>query len=265
MGNDSAEKQLTFKELFYILKRHIISEIAIIAICAVVGVILSLTNKDVYVASLRVSVKANIEQQKISYSDTSLSRTIMPTIEDFISNDSVIIERAKENSGYKDISASAISASHKEDSLIMTVSYSDYSEDGAKEKLMAIVSAAQDVVKEPNTNTNSQMSKYFFAIIELEPVQSSPNTAIKNTDLQIIIASLLVGVLLAFIASMLTYVISDKILTEEAVERITGKKNIVCVPGKRSKYYSDKEFKPLDLTQLSDSLIYLVKSLLPNL
>ena len=259
MGNENEERQLTFKELFYILKRHIISEIAIIAVCAIVGIILSVTNEDVYVASLRVSVKANIKQD-ISYNDTSLSKMIMPTIEDFISNDSIIIEEAKEKSGYTDISATAISASHNEDSLIMTVSYTDVTAEGAKNKLTAIVNSAQEVVKQPNSNTDSQMSKYFFAIIELEPVQSVPVVVQKNNDLRVIVISVLMGLAIAFAVSMLTYVISDKILTESALERITGKKNIVCVPGRRAKTYSNKDFKPLDLTQLSDSLIYIKES-----
>ena len=90
MGNENEGKTLTLKELFYIIKRHVVLETIIVILGIFVGVMLALTNKDVYIASWRVSVKANIKQD-ISYNDTSLSKTIMPTIEDFISNDSVFL------------------------------------------------------------------------------------------------------------------------------------------------------------------------------
>ena len=66
--------------------------------------------------------------------------------------------------------------------------------------------------------------------------------------------------LAALVISTLIYVISDKVTTEDALERITGKKNMICVPGKRLKNDRERTFKPVDLTQLSDSLIYIKES-----
>ena len=299
------EKTFTLKEILYIVRKYLLLELIIVIVALSVGGVIALTNKDVYVASCRISVKANLNQN-ISYNDTSLSQIVMPTIEDLISNNSVIIDKAKEKSG-KNISVSSIKATHQEESLIMTVSYTDESKDDAREKLNALISAAQEVVKEPSSDYNEKakeakdnlydtiisidrnlntldkdsteykelaallaaakaaysyietgtaMSKYFFAIIELEPVQSEPIVVKQNNDLRVILISALIGVVLAVVAAILIYFISDRVETEENLEKVTAKPNLISVPGKRSRKNKIKDLAPLDLTELSDTLMF---------
>ena len=307
MDNQTEESALTLKEILYIVRRHIILEAAIVFIGVLIGVIISLTNKDIFVASTKVSVKANLNQN-ISYNDTSLSQIIMPTIKDLISSDGVIIDKAKENSGIESISAQAISVSNNEDSLIMTITYSDETPDGAKDKLNAVIKAAQEVVSEPSDEfaeksqeakdnlsammkefkekskdfyensdeyeelkswyniaqealkymqTGSSMSKYFFAIIELEPTQVEPYVSKRDNDIRTILLSTLIAMVVAVATAIIIYLISDKVVSVDALERITGKKNLICVSGKRSKHNKYSEMKPLELTQLSDALIFM--------
>ena len=308
MENQTEESTLTLKEIFYIIKRHIFLEAAIVFIGIIIGIAISLMNKDIWVACCNVSVKANLNQN-ISYNDTSLSKMVMPTIKDLMSSNGVIIERAKEIADTKDISVNSISVQNNEDSLIMTVYYSDDNPQSAVIKLKAIIKAAQEVVKEPGDNSYStdaqtakdnlrdtineisgeldsldknseeyknleqllndaksaykyiqignQMSKYFFAIIELEPTQSEPSVMQKDNDIRTIILATLISAVFAVALSVLIYLISDKVISEDAVEKITGKKNLICIPGKRSKQTKYGEMRPLELTQLSDALIFM--------
>ena len=55
MENQTEESALTLKEIFYIIKRHIFLEAAIVFIGIIIGVIIALTNKDVFIATTKVS------------------------------------------------------------------------------------------------------------------------------------------------------------------------------------------------------------------
>ncbi len=298
-------KEISLKTIIDIIKRHYIFELVIVSVAILAGVIFSFVNQEQWVASVRISVKANLTQN-ISYNDTSLSKIVMPTIKDFFNGESDVIPKASQKCG-KTIRQNRITVFSEEESLIMTVSYTDNNKEDAVEKLKAIVEAAQEVVKEPSANsdetaqkakanlkskmdeiiskqseldknseeykylkelyqaaqevynyieTDSAMSKYFFATIELEPVQAEPSVVRKDNDIRLILIFAASGIVLALLASVLIYVLSDRVDSEETVEQTTGKKNMICVLGKRPKKNAPKDLQLLNVNQLADALIF---------
>ncbi|MBQ7643039.1 MAG: CpsD/CapB family tyrosine-protein kinase, partial [Clostridia bacterium] len=124
-----------------------------------------------------------------------------------------------------------------------------------KERWSALYSAAEAAYNQIG-NGNAK-SKYFPATIEVRSLKTDPEVARVNSDLRIMLISGLIGFVLAIGVSVLLYFIADKVVSVEVLENITGKKNFLCVPGKRKKNEYQKTLKTIDVSQLSDTLIYM--------
>ena len=251
--DEQENKSISLKEILYILTKNWLMEVIVVVIALAAGVVIALTNKDLYIARSSVIVKANINNPNLSYSDTSLSRIYIPTVSSLMKED-IVIEKARNDLGNRHIYASSLSVSSSDDSFIINLAYTDYSPLDAYKKINAIITAAQTVTAEQGEDG---YSKYFPATINIEPLNSEPEIGKRNNDLRVILISLAIGVISALALSILLYFIADNVESVSILEEITGKKNFICIPGKRKKSVADNKLKEMDLTQLSDTLIYI--------
>lgn len=261
--NANNEKTISLADLLYVVKKNWIVELAIVlAVILCGGIYAKFFRKPFYVAKEDVIIKADINNTGSSYNDTTLAERYIETFSKLFKTDSNVI---KANQIYKDqnpdaeentIKASAISVSSDE-TLIMTISYKDYTRDGAEKKLSAVIKAAADFSME--VNETGEGKKFFNANISIVPMNEGMNSTKGSDTTKLLVIAVILGFVLAFLYALFMYMVADKVTSEDRLETVTGKKNLMSVVKKKSEELSaaDVDAVPLDLTKVSDTLIYI--------
>lgn len=261
--NANNEKTISLADLFYVVKKNWIVELAIVlAVILCGGIYAKFFRKPFYVAKEDVIIKADINNTGSSYNDTTLAERYIETFSKLFKTDSNVI---KANQIYKDqnpdaeentIKASAISVASDE-TLIMTISYKDYTRDGAEKKLSAVIKAAADFSME--VNETGEGKKFFNANISIVPMNEGMNSTKGSDTTKLLVIAVILGFVLAFLYALFMYMVADKVTSEDRLETVTGKKNLMSVVKKKSEELSaaDVDAVPLDLTKVSDTLIYI--------
>lgn len=261
--NANNEKTISLADLLYVVKKNWIVELAIVlAVILCGGIYAKFFRKPFYVAKEDVIIKADINNSGSSYNDTTLAERYIETFSKLFKTDSNVI---KANKIYKDqnpdaeentIKASAISVASDE-TLIMTISYKDYTRDGAEKKLSAVIKAAADFSME--VNETGEGKKFFNANISIVPMNEGMNSTKGSDTTKLLVIAVILGVVLAFLYALFMYMVADKVTSEDRLETVTGKKNLMSVVKKKSEELSaaDVDAVPLDLTKVSDTLIYI--------
>lgn len=261
--NANNEKTISLADLLYVVKKNWIVELAIVLtviLCG--GIYAKFFRKPFYVAKEDVIIKADINNTGSSYNDTTLAERYIETFSKLFKTDSNVI---KANQIYKDqnpdaeentIKASAISVSSDE-TLIMTISYKDYTRDGAEKKLSAVIKAAADFSMEVNETGDGK--KFFNANISIVPMNDGMNSTKGSDTTKLLVIAVILGFVLAFLYALFMYMVADKVTSEDRLETVTGKKNLMSIVKKKSEELSaaDVDTVPLDLTKVSDTLIYI--------
>lgn len=261
--NANNEKTISLADLLYVVKKNWIVELAIVLtviLCG--GIYAKFFRKPFYVAKEDVIIKADINNTGSSYNDTTLAERYIETFSKLFKTDSNVI---KANQIYKNqnpdaeentIKASAISVSSDE-TLIMTISYKDYTRDGAEKKLSAVIKAAADFSME--VNETGEGKKFFNANISIVPMNEGMNSTKGSDTTKLLVIAVILGFVLAFLYALFMYMVADKVTSEDRLETVTGKKNLMSVVKKKSEELSaaDVDAVPLDLTKVSDTLIYI--------
>lgn len=261
--NANNEKTISLADLLYVVKKNWIVELAIVlAVILCGGIYAKFFRKPFYVAKEDVIIKADINNSGSSYNDTTLAERYIETFSKLFKTDSNVI---KANQIYKDqnpdaeentIKASAISVASDE-TLIMTISYKDYTRDGAEKKLSAVIKAAADFSMEVNETGDGK--KFFNANISIVPMNEGMNSTKGSDTTKLLVIAVILGFVLAFLYALFMYMVADKVTSEDRLETVTGKKNLMSVVKKKSEEFSaaDVDAVPLDLTKVSDTLIYI--------
>ena len=261
--NANNEKTISLADLLYVVKKNWIVELAIVlAVILCGGIYAKFFRKPFYVAKEDVIIKADINNTGSSYNDTTLAERYIETFSKLFKTDSNVI---KANQIYKDqnpdaeentIKASAISVASDE-TLIMTISYKDYTRDGAEKKLSAVIKAAADFSMEVNETGDGK--KFFNANISIVPMNEGMNSTKGSDTTKLLVIAVILGFVLAFLYALFMYMVADKVTSEDRLETVTGKKNLMSVVKKKSEELSaaDVDAVPLDLTKVSDTLIYI--------
>ena len=261
--NANNEKTISLADLLYVVKKNWIVELAIVlAIILCGGIYAKFFRKPFYIAKEDVIIKADINNSGSSYNDTTLAERYIETFSKLFKTDSNVI---KANQIYKDqnpdaeentIKASAISVASDE-TLIMTISYKDYTRDGAEKKLSAVIKAAADFSME--VNETGEGKKFFNANISIVPMNEGMNSTKGSDTTKLLVIAVILGFVLAFLYALFMYMVADKVTSEDRLETVTGKKNLMSVVKKKSEELSaaDVDAVPLDLTKVSDTLIYI--------
>lgn len=261
--NANNEKTISLADLLYVVKKNWIVELAIVLtviLCG--GIYAKFFRKPFYVAKEDVIIKADINNTGSSYNDTTLAERYIETFSKLFKTDSNVI---KANRIYKDqnpdaeentIKASAISVSSDE-TLIMTISYKDYTRDGAEKKLSAVIKAAADFSMEVNDTGDGK--KFFNANISIVPMNDGMNSTKGSDTTKLLVIAVILGFVLAFLYALFMYMVADKVTSEDRLETVTGKKNLMSIVKRKSEELSaaDVDTVPLDLTKVSDTLIYI--------
>ena len=261
--NANNEKTISLADLLYVVKKNWIVELAIVLtviLCG--GIYAKFFRKPFYVAKEDVIIKADINNTGSSYNDTTLAERYIETFSKLFKTDSNVI---KANQIYKDqnpdaeentIKASAISVSSDE-TLIMTISYKDYTRDGAEKKLSAVIKAAADFSMEVNDTGDGK--KFFNANISIVPMNDGMNSTKGSDTTKLLVIAVILGFVLAFLYALFMYMVADKVTSEDRLETVTGKKNLMSIVKRKSEELSsaDVDAVPLDLTKVSDTLIYI--------
>ena len=271
--NANNEKTISLADLLYVVKKNWIVELAIILVIVLCGGIYAkFFKKPFYVAKEDIIIKADINSGGASYNDTTLAERYVETVSKLFKTGSIITSaNATYQGSNEDVEGKTISAGNitvsSDETLIMTISYKDYNEEDARAKLNALVKTVEQFsnemveVKTVDQNGNETVKyekKFFKANISIVPMYETE--CLRGSDTKkIVIISVVLSIVAAFLYALFMYMVADKVNSEERLETITGRKNLISINKKKAEDQTSAEVDAvsLDLRKLSDTLIYI--------
>ncbi len=254
-NNVKTQKTFDFKELFYVLKKNFIVEALIFVVILALGVVYTRINTDYYVSYATVVLRAEVGSSTSDYNDTVLSKMYLTTISSLMKDDAIIDRANKEYEG-GGISAGALTVSFDEDSLMLKLSYRDYSYQNSIDKLDAIIDVCEEI---------SSGGEFFPASIRIVKISPQTKSGQASDDTRILTLAIIGAVVAVAAYAILMYFIKDRISSVERLESVTGKKNFVTIERKKSGNVAlplgegehESSHIEIDLAKLSDTLIYM--------
>ena len=269
MGNENVNRQTANKksndkgislgELFYVIKKNWIVELAIILVITLAGVAYAkFFTKNYYVAKSDVIIKADIGGKEQQYNNTTLAERYMATISDMFTSDGTL-SRVKKTF---EIKASDISVTTNEETLKMTVSCKGADKETAKAKLAAVIDVVKEACEEKKADGTN---RYFNADVTIERYDGydgEPSVKVVSNKSKIAVIGGVASIVIAFLYALFMYLVIDKVSTSESVENVSGVRNLMAIS--REKYQGTGKKAPvqniaidLDLRKLSDTFIYM--------
>ena len=271
-NNKNNEKTISLADLLYVVKRNWFVELAIILVVILCGGIYAkFFKRPFYVAKEDIILKADINSGGASYNDTTLAERYVETVSKLFKTGSIITSaNATYQEDNADVEEKKITSGNitvsSDDTLIMTISYKDYDEEDARAKLNALVKTVEkfsnETVEVRTIKDGKEIvtveKKFFKANISIVPMYETECTRGSDTK-KIIIIAVILSIVIAFLYALFMYMVADKVSSEDRLETITGKKNLVSVNKKKAEDQSAVEVDAvsLDLRKLSDTLIYI--------
>lgn len=271
--NANNEKTISLADLLYVVKKNWIVELAIILVIVLCGGIYAkFFKKPFYVAKEDIIIKADINSGGASYNDTTLAERYVETVSKLFKTGSIITSaNATYQGSNEDVEGKTISAGNitvsSDETLIMTISYKDYNEEDARAKLNALVKTVEkfsnEMVEVKTVDQNGKETvkyekKFFKANISIVPMYETE--CLRGSDTKkIVIISVILSIVAAFLYALFMYMVADKVNSEERLETVTGKKNLISINKKKAEDQTSAEVDAvsLDLRKLSDTLIYI--------
>ena len=218
--NNETLGEKTSTSFWYGFQRFILFIVIVTVIGTAIGCcIAAVKNKTVYTAKESVLIIVKTREDSGETTNASfVKKMVLPSVANNIRS-SITISKA--NDKYKEvnadaspkaISAGAIKVGVKEDSLIITVSYSDLSEKAAKEKLDAVIFAASEVLSD----------EYTVQDLTLSPLQNKPEISTSDSFWKFVLIGFGAGLLLSFVASVIIKSFDQSIRSKKELEEITG-------------------------------------------
>ena len=228
MADFNEEQKVTTEDsrvnsFWYGFKRFIWFIAITSVLCGVIGaVVAKVKDKNVYTATSSVMLVA-----EIANSNASLSKKIMPSVSALIKSVETIQTANEiyiENHGAQGnpaISAKSVKVSYGDDSLIIRVAYSDYSEKAAADKLNAVVASAK--------KTLTSGKKLPVNVLSLEPLQNTPDKSVSNSFWKYVLVGFGAGLVLSFGASLVIKALDTSIRSKKEVEELCGVSLLSCI------------------------------------
>ena len=199
---------------WYGFKRFIPFLIIVTIIGALLGTALAfMFSKKTYTAKCDGMLIATLSDASEN-TNVSLSKLIIPSMPQIIKGGACISQANKIYGKENDkIVASNVSMSYDENSMVITVSYSDTNKESADKKLVAIMEAIDYSLQ----NTSLPAEKVSFSSLQNKSEISS-----SSTFANYIIFGTLIGFVVAFVSSILIKVFDNTIRSKDELEKITG-------------------------------------------
>ena len=205
-----------YKNLFIIIL------VTIIGLLAGVGVAF-LKAKPTYTATKRVMfITKYSENSNTAGNDVILAKRYLPNAVDKIKSQIIILDA---NDVYKggegEVVASSISAKYGDESLIFSLSYTDFSAKAAEEKLNAVIESAKINFPRPD-----------FSVAKDSTLREVENrtTIIENSNFgKFIILGAIAGLVLSVVYVVIKEASDNTLRDREEVEAITGVSLLACI------------------------------------
>ena len=254
VNKKSGDKGISLGELFYVIKKNWIVELAIILVITLAGVAYAkFFTKNYYVAKSDVIIKADIGATEQSYRNTSLAKYYIPTISDLFTADGTI---KRVNEGGVKISASDVSVEVSDETLKMTVSCKGVDEENSRSKLKAVINVMKNAC-EIDGLFNADVT-----IVGYDGYDGEPSVKVVSNKRKIAVIGCIASIVIAFLYALFMYLVIDKVSTSESLENVSGVRNLMTIS--REKYQGVGKKAPmqnisidLDLRKLSDTFIYM--------
>lgn len=197
---------------------------------ALVAAFAFLTVKDVYKAEKSVMVMTLVDDGSgTDVHNASLNKKLMPDIKTKIltpSTENLAKEKyfvnlsgdelkEKKITSAEDVKLSIknVGVSYEESSFIMKISYSDYSEDDAKQKLDAVISATKETLNSQNFSVQT---------VDVKDLQNDAEITVSNSFIKYVLAGFIGGLLISFVIAVIIKALDTTVQTKEELEAISG-------------------------------------------
>lgn len=229
--NDS--NGITFKDLYYIVLKHLVVIICIVAACMVGGYIFTKVKKPIYTSTGTMLVSYEGSGTSIS-TDYTFSNYISNTFVVFITQD-VVLDAVSQKTGVA-VGVLKKNTTVKNSSLIISVTYSCDNAEEAQNICQTIIDTAQEIA---DTMDNENKPVYHLLYDNLKVLSEAKEGERKSETFKIVVISFAIGVALAFIYVFLSEVFNNKFKSSEEVERALGVPVLAGIPA----YSFDEEEK----------------------
>ena len=222
--NQNVNEGITFKDLYYIILKHLIAIICIVVVCTIGGYIFSKLKKPIYTSTGTMLVSYEGTGTSIS-TDYTFSNYISNTFVVFITQD-VVLDAVSQKTG---ISTGILKSNTtvKNTSLILSVTYSCDNAEDAQHITQTIIDTAQEVA---DTLDDENKPVYHLLYDNLKVLSEAKTGARKSETFKIVLVSFAIGVALAFIYVFLSEVFNNKFKSSEEVERALGVPVLAGIP-----------------------------------
>ena len=168
--------------------------------------------KPVYTASSSVILRMSVGEATAGNvtSNASLAKLYLPDVAKIIESP-LVISKANERYENKGISASSINVEYGEESMIFTISYSDFSDKVAAEKLKKIIECASDVLAAGAVEAED---------VSLISTQNEIDISVNEGFMKYILLGTAAGIVLSILLSILIYALDTTIVDREEFEDI---------------------------------------------
>lgn len=227
---ENVESTSITSSIFNFLYKNLI----FILICVVLGGFLGfganrLFHKPVYTASLKVMFITNItdtsSEGNVGTADVSLAKLYLPETARLIKSADFAFAATQIYQDEYDVNGTIdtekINVEYNEKILIFTITYKDYSEQEAINKLKSVKRSAEE-----NLPKSVQAKD-----VTIKATQSEDSiTAVRNSQTVLyVIAGVVVGLILALVKVFISYSLDNSIKSKEELERLTGASLIAVI------------------------------------
>ena len=222
---DVIQEKDTSIPILRILFKNALLIFLVTVLCALIGLGYGVAKvKPTYTASRSVIFRTDMNDTasnvNVITNQASLAKIYLPVISSVVKSPA-IIEKANEVYGNQSdkVYSGNVGVSYKENSLIFTLSYTDKEETLAKEKLKAVIAAAQ-----------SELRKYVQAgDVTLIDVQNDSNVRVSNAYGKYVGVCAGVGFVAIVLVVLLIYVLDNTVKDGQEFEELTGLKVIAYI------------------------------------
>lgn len=213
---------------FRLLVKNLLLEILITILCALVAFGISIyTDKTYYTVNqsvmLRTSIQSGLGQASQS-SNASHGKLYMPMVEDSITNPEAIkAANALYQERYPDasdtIESKDIEVTYKDNSLIFNISYTDLSEEKAKEKLSVVFEVANEQLR---NDIKGEVKLILTDGVDEDGGVRYYSIVTSDGTLENTLLGAAIGVALAVLIVLLKHVTDNTVKDKEEFEALTG-------------------------------------------
>lgn len=230
---------LTFRDIWFIIRKHWIAIVAFIVCCTAGGFIWSRVEKPVYQSTGTMLVSYESNTTNIAQ-DYTFSNYISGTYVVFIKEDVVLEKVSEKLNGEFTIPQLRSSTSVKNDSLVLKISFSASDKETAKKVVQTIIETAQEVADTTYVDENGKEKPTYHLLYDnlkvLSPAKDATRVShtLRNTAI-----GAGAGVVLAFIYIVIRELSDHTFKSTEEIERMLNLPVLAGIPD----YHFDDEKK----------------------